>query len=220
MGEFLADLTLYQSVFFVISMTSTLILLIQTALAIFGIAGGEADGDFDAGGLDADFDGDIDIDIDIEAADGSIGEKAAGAANDSGLKLFTVKGIMSFFMLGGWVGFLLLRANVHYFIATVLAVESGVLALVVMARFMRGLMGLQQDGTLKMKNALGQTGQVYIRIPASEQGKGKVSVTIQERFCEFDAVTEHDEMIKTGEKVYVTDVRPGNILVVERVKEN
>jgi len=48
---------------------------------------------------------------------------------------------------------------------------------------------------------------------------GKVNVTVQERFCEFDAVTEEDESIKTGEAVYVTDVRPGNILVVEKLEQ-
>jgi len=88
-----------------------------------------------------------------------------------------------------------------------------------MAKVMQWLMRLQSDGTLKIKNALGQTGQVYIRIPAGEQGMGKVNVTVQERLCEFDAVTEESEMIKTGEMVYVTDVRAGNVLVVEKVKE-
>jgi membrane protein implicated in regulation of membrane protease activity len=209
MGEFFDSLTLYERVFFVISMSSTLILLIQTILAIFGISS-ETDSDFDGGA--------VDTGVDIEAADADMGERAQGPIPDNGLRLFTVKGIMSFLMLGSWVGFLLSRAQVPEWIATIFALASGMVALVLMAKVMQGLMSLQQDGTLKVKNALGQTGQVYIRIPAQEKGMGKVNVTVQERLCEFDAVTEDSEMIKTGEMVYITDIRPGNIMVVERVK--
>ena len=53
MGEFFDSLTTYQSVFFVISMSATLILLIQTILAIFGISGSESDADFSGGDFDA-----------------------------------------------------------------------------------------------------------------------------------------------------------------------
>ena len=228
MSEFLAGLTAYQAVFFVTASSSTLILLIQTILAALGFTGNETDADGgDVSSIDAEIDTDIDIDADIEVeaeVDGDSGliERGQAPVSDNGFKLFTVKGILSFLMMGGWVGFLLSRnlgGSFGNFIATVFAVISGAVTLFLMAKVMQWLMRLQSDGTLKIKNALGQTGQVYIRIPANEQGMGKVNVTVQERLCEFDAVTEESEMIKTGEMVYVTDVRADNVLVVEKVKE-
>ena len=213
MNEFFADLGITQTIFFIVAASSTLILLIQTVLAAFGF--GDNETDVGSGGdADVDIDGDVsDIDSDSDLA-----ERSQVSATDNGFRLFTVKGIMAFLMMGSWVGFLLLRSEIHWGIAMVCALISGFAALLFMAKIMQGLMSLQGDGTLKIKNTLGQIGQVYIRIPAEEKGMGKVNVTVQERFCEFDAVTEQAEPIKTGEMVYITDVRAGNVLVVEKVK--
>jgi membrane protein implicated in regulation of membrane protease activity len=127
---------------------------------------------------------------------------------------------MAFLMVGGWVGFLTSKAGLPDIIVIALAAVSGFAALVFIAKLMQVLMNLQEDGTTNVRNALGQIGQVYIRIPAEEKGMGKVNVTVQEKLCEFDAVTEKGETIKTGEMVYVTDVRAGNVLVVEKVEES
>jgi len=221
MSEFLADLTTYQAIFFVIAASSTIILLIQTILAAIGFAGNDAEIDIDNAGTGVETDADIDLDADVDAdvdSDSGFAERGQAPVHDNGFRLFTVKGIMSFLMMGSWVGFVLSRSGIPEFIAALFALLSGAVTLVGIAKVMQWLMRLQGDGTLKIKNALGQTGQVYIRIPAGETGMGKVNVTVQERLCEFDAVTEEPEMIKTGEAVYVTDIRAGNILVVEKVK--
>ena len=210
----LDNLTLFQTVFFIIAASSSIILIIQTVLAILGIGGGE--GGIETG-LAEGADGDIDVDVD---SDSDVFERGQTSASDSGFRLFTVKGVMAFLMMGGWVGFMLSRSGAPEIMALACGVVSGFAALVMMAKTMQWLMGLQSDGTLKMKNTLGQTGQVYIKIPGREKGMGKVSVTVQERFCEFDAVTEETDDIKTGESVYVTDVRPGNVLVVEKSKND
>ena len=223
----LDNLTLFETVFFVIAASSTIILIIQTIFAVIGF--GDNDSEIDAGsdfgiehadaGIDADTDMEGDFgSVDSVDADSDLMERGQVNVHDGGFKLFTVKGIMAFLMMGSWVGFLLSRSGVHEAVAAIFAVISGFIALVLMAKFIQILMSLQSDGTLKIKNALGQIGQVYIRIPENGNGMGKVNVTVQERFCEFDAITEQDEMIKTGENVYITDVRVGNILVVEKVK--
>ena len=239
MGEFLNNLSVYQKIFFVIAASSTVILIIQTILALFGFGDHSSDTDGDGGiGADSHFDAghsgvdshDSGIDIhnmgfvhsgtDHDAdADSDTDEHEHISVHDHGLRLFTIRGIMAFLMMGGWVGFLLSKSGVPNIIATICAVVSGGIALVFIAKIMQLLLGLQEDGTLKVKNALGQIGQVYIRIPAEEKGMGKVNVTVQETLCEFDAVTEKSEPIKTGEMVYVTDVRAGNVLVVEKVEE-
>jgi hypothetical protein len=204
MGDFLNSLNLFEKILFVVSVSSTIILVIQTILALLGM--GE-DGDF------------------AEAMDGDVenGETPDSSDNNAfdaqGLRLFTVRGVVAFLMVGSWVGFVASRAGVSEFMTVVFAVVSGTASLFGMAKLMQVLMGLHEDGTLKVNNALGQTGTVYIRIPGAEKGVGKVNVTVQERLCEFDAVTENGEGIKTGELVYVTDIRAGNVLVVEKVNK-
>ena len=241
MSDFLTALTTYEKVLFVISASSTVILIIQTVLALIGLVGNNSADLGDSHVIGDGADGNVDIDIDAGTADIDIADAGTDLHIDHdhssvdldntgdgseahhydthGLRLFTVSGIMAFLMMGSWVGFLLSRAGVNEVIATVFAFASGVIALVFIAKIMQLMMSLQSDGTTKIKNALGQIGQVYIRIPGEEKGKGKVNVTVQEKYCEFDAVTEKSETIKTGEMVHIIDVRAGNVLVVEKVEE-
>jgi len=230
MKEFLAGLSLLQQVFFIIAASSTLILVIQTVLALLGMGENDTDmssdgGDMDVSGGDIDIDADIDADVDVGDDLGSVVTNAihtpnAGSSFDSqGLRLFTIRGIVAFFMVGSWVGFILTQMGMNIVLVFAGAFIAGIITLYFMAKIMQMLFGLQADGTMKPRNALGQVGQVYIRIPANEKGMGKVNVTVQEQLREFDAVTESDEMIKTGEMVYVTDIRAGNVLVVEKVEK-
>ena len=159
-------MTLYEQIFFVISMSSTIILVIQTILALIGMAGDSetelgdgnvatADGGVEIGDTDSDIDvGGGDHDFSIHDADNTSSHSHAQQFNAQGLRLFTVRGIMAFLMVGSWVGFLLSRAGVNEIIATICAFASGMISLVFMAKIMQMLMGLQSDGTTKVKNAL------------------------------------------------------------------
>ena len=207
MGDFFNNLSVFEKILFVISASATIILVIQTILALFGM-----DNDSELSGV-----------TETESAGGGAPDDTSGADADNdafdaqGLRLFTVRGVVAFLMVGSWVGFIASRAGISEFISVVFAVVSGTLSLIGIAKLMQVLMSLHEDGTLKLNNAIGQTGTVYIRIPGYEKGAGKVNVTVQETLCEFDAVTESAETLKTGELIYVTDVRAGNVLVVERV---
>ena len=226
MREFLTDLTLLQQIFFIIAASSTLILIIQTILALIGMGQGETDftdgGDVD---IDAGTDFDADVDIDVGEDVGAVVTNAMHTPDtrtgfdSQGLRLFTIRGIVAFFMVGSWSAFILDTMGVNLILTCAGALLAGTASLYFIAKTMQLLLSLQADGTVKIRNALGQVGQVYIRIPANEQGMGKVNITVQEQFREFDAVTESEEMIKTGEMVYVTDVRAGNVLVVEKVEK-
>lgn len=242
MNEFFGDLNLLQQIFFILAASSTLILVIQTILALIGI--GHDDSDLDGAGVDADMDTDVDVDVDIDGdIDIDVGDLDTGAAASAGidvdamaaqnimysphthgfdthgLRLFTIRGIVAFFMMGSWCGLILSKMGMSAVVSCSGALIAGTASLFFMAKIMQMLMSLQADGTVKVRNALGQIGQVYIRIPAGDSGMGKVNVTVQEQLREFDAVTESSEMIKTGEMVYVTDIRAGNVLVVEKVEK-
>ena len=65
---------------------------------------------------------------------------------------------------------------------------------------------------------VGQEGTVYLTIPGT--GTGKVNVSVQKRLKVFNAISEGDQEIKTGEQIRVVRVVPPNVLVVEKLTGN
>lgn len=189
------SLELIQQVFYVIAIPSTIILILQTILLLFGVghdSGTDVDHDADAG-ADHDYDHD------------------SGADHVAGLRLLTVRGIVAFLAMCGWVGVALLDMGVNPVVASCLALLAGLLAMFLVALFMKFAFRMQQSGNLDLKNAVGLTGEVYVPIPA--EGKGKVTLVVQERFIELDAVSP-GQSLKTGQRVRVTEVTESNTLVV------
>jgi len=195
------SLTLLEKIAACIAFPATLILIIQTISQLFGLGGG--------------LDGDLDIDVNgdgiPDAASGHDGDLA-----DSGLRVFTVRGFISFFTLFGW-GFLALsRSGASAAMSLVMAFLLGVLAMVLTGFIIFWTLRLQYDGTVDYKNALGTTGRVYIPIPAMRGGTGKVNLLIQEQYCECEAVTDEEQRIETDCEVVVSGVTGRNTLIVRR----
>ena len=228
-------MTLVEQVFAVVGIASTVLLVIEVILLLIGAGHGDAsvdapqDASFDAGGH-IDTPGHIDIhagDMDIQIGDG-----AADAAGDagasvemhdghthfggSGLHLFTLQGIVAFFAVFGWSGLLLLKSDVLPVASVILAIVFGCVAMVVIAYAMRAMMKLQSDGTMDIRNALGKSGTVYLPIHANRSVAGKVTILVQDRLTELEAVTDDGETIPTGAQVTVVGIASGNTLVVVR----
>jgi hypothetical protein len=85
------------------------------------------------------------------------------------------------------------------------AAVAGMAALYVVAWTMRGINRLRADGTVHIENTVGQTATVYLTIPGHHTGKGKVTVTVQNRTMEYEAETAHDSLA-TGSLVTVAAV--------------
>ena len=97
-----------------------------------------------------------------------------------------------------------------------LATGAGFVGMLFVAWMMRSIARLQASGTVKVQNAVGRTGTVYLTIPAENKGSGKVTVEIQGRSMEFPAVTAGEE-IRTGVRVTVTAVEGDETLRVQPV---
>ena len=95
----------------------------------------------------------------------------------------------------------------------------GALAMYGVAKIIQLTARLASNGTLQMRNALGQTATVYLMIPARGAGQGKVNLTVQERFIEASAITDGAVSLPSGAFVRVVDVRADNVLVVEQEEE-
>jgi membrane protein implicated in regulation of membrane protease activity len=184
----------------------TVVMFLQLILMIIGVGfGSEADGDID--------DGSIDSNAETTPPD------SRGSSNTNTFKIFTIRGIVAFFALGGWAGLAALAAGLHPFWAIQISLFIGVCALLLASIIIRLALRMQTSGNINLNNAISQTAEVYIRIPSERSDKGKVTMILQERFVELDAVTDNDTDIMPESKVEVQAIINGDCLVVSPVKE-
>ena len=64
---------------------------------------------------------------------------------------------------------------------------------------------MKEDGSLSEKTLVGCTGSVYVRIPSTKSGNGKVLVSQQGRTVEYEAITAGEEL-KSGIPITVVAV--------------
>ncbi len=183
-------------IFACIAIPATVILIVQLILTLIGLGGDDADASAEG---DADLDdGDIDGDV------------------DAGLRVFTLRGLVAFFSVLGWVGIICIGAGLSVIVSVLISVAAGALATVSIALIMKWLFKLQYDGTEDIRDALGVSGTVYLRIPPSRTGKGKISAIIQGKLCEKNAVTDEETVIERGEEVTVVGISGEETLIVKR----
>ena len=193
MFDWLKSLSGLEIAYFIIACIGTVALLIQIVMMLIG-AGGEADADFDT---DTDGDGSLDT------------------HTDTGVSLFTVKGLTAFFAIGGWTGMLMLSYNVGVAITVPVSVVAGLAAYFIVWALIRLVLKLQEDGTLNYASAIGLTATVYVSIPASRTGRGKITLVLQGRYTELDAVTDETERIPVDCAVEITE-QAGDAFVVRK----
>lgn len=222
------SLSILQQITFVIGCATTLFMIVQIVMMLIGL-GGESDFDgdgapddlevegvdLDGDGIPDDFDGDgIPDDLDGDGIPDSQELHGVGFSM-FGLKIFSVKSILAFFSIGSWVTFTISFAKLYWLWALLVGVVAGMLAAVGMAAIMKGLYKLQDKGNIDLNNCVGLVGEVYLTVPPTRSGEGKVNVTVQERFSEFAAVTDSAAEIATGAKIKVVSVAGNGVIVVE-----
>jgi hypothetical protein len=191
-----ADLSPVMKLLWGVTLTATLIFVIQTVMTFLG-----ADAD------STDFDMDVDTSMD-----------GSDLSNiDSGANLYTFRNFVNFFLGFGWTAIILQPSVKSTAVLVIISVLVGV-ALVALVMYMfKWLYSMQQSGNINVyKAAVGCQGKCYLRIPGERAGEGKVQITIQGAVREYNAVTDGDE-IKTGTSVKVVEAIDGNTLLVEEL---
>ncbi|MGI6716732.1 MAG: hypothetical protein ACOX3X_05985 [Eubacteriales bacterium] len=212
MVEWWNSLSLLGQIFACIAIPSTFIMLIQVFMMFLGLGHSGGDGD-----VNVDLDGDGNPDgIYGDDIDTDTGDFESDAATDSGFRLLSVRGILSFLAIFGWTGLVVLKNGGSTFLALLVSAIAGLATMIIIALIFMWMFRLQSDGTMNIKNALGVSGKVYLRIPASRQGSGKVNVMIQGKYTELAAVTDEDTPIQFGEEIVVIGISGSNTLVVKR----
>ena len=198
--------------------------------------GGEGDFSIEAN------DSDVALDIDVEAEAeliGELGDSYEGEAefdhaeeSDSAervaymnqsssaapvLRLFTMRTLVAFFSLAGWAGLIALGRNWDLFTVFSFAILIGAAGSYIVAKMMQILLRLTDMGNIDPYNAIGQKAEVYIRIPASKGGVGKVNLILQERYLEMEAITGEARDLTPGTQVLVVALGEEDVLVVTRI---
>ena len=214
MFEWWNSLDIAVQVFYCIAVPATLVLLIQTILMFIGM-----DEDADGAG-DVDVSGDAVADDLPDVDEGVFGENSVSEASDGagleGLRIFTIRGIVAFFVVFGWVGVVMAGFDVAMYITIPVAIVCGFAMMFLLALLFRAVMRLRSDGNTDNRNAIGTAGRVYLTIPAARSGEGKVYVMLQGSYVERGAVTDDEESIPTGAEVIVIGVSGQSDLVVKR----
>ncbi|HBK01654.1 MAG TPA: hypothetical protein DDY77_01295 [Clostridiales bacterium] len=190
-------LNLAQKIYFCIACPATVLLVVQIILLLVG---------FGSGG------GDVDADTDVDCPDaGSDADGDGILDNDPGITLFSVRGLVAFFAIGGWIGYTFADNNLP--LAIVVSLVAGTAALVGMAFLMKWLTGLQSNGNINYNEAVGKIAEVYLTIPPKNTGSGKVTLNVSERYIEKSAIQSGDSPIPTGAKVKIISVIGDEYLV-------
>lgn len=188
-GEFLAGGTA-QSVYWAFAISGTILFIISVVLSLFGASSDFSDADMD-------MDGEIDM-----------------PHPDTGfldLKFLSFRTVLAFLTMFGWGGVVF---GEHGWIGLVGALLCGAIMMVITAFVIAGLLKLQQNGTASNDSLVGKSGTVYLTIPGSRAGAGKVNVDLGSATREIRAFA--DTSIATGRKVRIAaHLGNGEFLVTE-----
>ncbi|MCR5709491.1 MAG: NfeD family protein [Bacteroidales bacterium] len=190
-----ASLSVVMKILWGVTLTASLIFVIQSIMTFIGADAGE-------GGIDAD----VDTGFDSEAADATV---------EGGTNLYTFRNFVNFFLGFGWSAILLQEriSSVPLLLVISAAVGVGLVALVM---YLFKLLGqMQQSGNINVyKSAVGCTGNVYLTIPGARAGEGKVQISINGAVREYNAVSD-GETLRTGTQIRVAEVLSPDTLLVE-----
>jgi len=131
---------------------------------------------------------------------------------DLSFKALTFQGISAFTMMFGLIGLAIMQANYDVTLAILGGAAAGGLSMYAVAKLFQGFLMLESEGTMKIDEAIGARGTVYLRIPTT--GTGQVQVTFQGTERTLDAISNGEVEIGTGTYITVVD-RVGTVLVVE-----
>jgi hypothetical protein len=188
------------------------------------LSGGIDAGGFDAGGIDA-------ASMDAggiggpdavgdhtpwhQAADADLGHPGAHWFYEV-LSLRTLSAAVTFFGLAGKTSRAYGYPALHSFVA---AIAAGLAAMYAVYWLFKQIYRLQHTGTENVRNAIGASAVVYVPVPGKRAGMGKVTFRLQNRLVEYQAVTDDEPRLATGEKVIVVAVVNSDTVRVVRAEK-
>ncbi|MBC8755605.1 hypothetical protein H2O64_13085 [Kordia sp. YSTF-M3] len=192
MEEWFSALTYFEKFYWIIAgISSTIFVFVLITTFLIG----------DADGVDGDVDAEIEGDTGI------------------GFQFFSFKNLVAFFTIFSWAGISCLDAGFGKGVTILVSTIAGLIMMFIMGALLYYINKLVSSGTLKLENAIGNVGEVYLTIGANRSKIGKVHVNIQGALRELDALADSEETLKTGTVVKVKDITGTGILIVQPLNQ-
>ena len=191
MEDFLAGMTTLEQTYWIIALIGSAIFIV---IFILTFIGGDADMEADA--------------TEFEADDGGVG-----------FQFFTFKNVIAFFTIFGWTGVVCINNDMSTLATIVISTIAGLAMMVLTTMLFFWMHKMAQSGTLKIKNAIGVIGEVYLPIGAQRSKIGKVQINVQGSLRELDAITDEEHELKTNSMVKVVKIVSSEILLVEKISK-
>ncbi len=185
--------------FWGIAIFFSLFFVIQNILTLIGLGGSDADGIDGLDGIDADTSSDGDT-------------LGTGGAT----QLFTIRNLVNFMLGVGWGGVCFYQYIENHLLLCLVSLIVGIVFVVFFYFVWKKMLRLERKGNINIQECVGCVCDVYLRIPASQSGMGKVQVSFSGSVQELQAMTDSTEMLPSGSKVRVLKVIDGNTLLVEK----
>jgi hypothetical protein len=156
--------------------------------------------------------GDVDMEADMDASE-------AGDDGGVGFQFFTFKNVIAFFTIFGWTGIICIGAGFSTTSTIIISTIAGFIMMVLTTLLFFWIAKMAESGTLKIKNAIGVVGEVYLPIGANRSKMGKVQIKVQGSLRELEAITDDNEDLKTTTIIKVIEVVSSELLLVERLSK-
>ena len=205
MMAYLGNLDFLEKIYLICAVFGGGLFILRTILMLAGIGDAHTDTDM----------GSVDFDHDAGHAEG-MDHGDHGDHDDGGLRLLTLQGLTAFIMMFGLTGFAFSRSSpIGSLLTIIIGVVVGLFAMWMVAKGFALMRSLQSTGNIRIYDAIGEEGTVYLTIPAD--GIGKIQIVISGRLMVMDAVSQNNVELKTGERVCVSEITSGGMLAVRGI---
>ncbi len=150
-----------------------------------------------------------------DVVDGVSGGDFSLGDADLSFKALTFQGISAFLMMFGLVGLAVFRTSDYQALSVIAGGGAGGASMWGVAKMFDWFKSFETSGNVDIGNAVGSTGEVYVKIPAN--GRGQVQVTFQGALRTHDALSTTGAALSTGSLIRVKEIA-GSMLIVEPLR--
>jgi hypothetical protein len=219
-----------ETLFLYCAVIGAAVMIFQFVLTVLGLS--DHGGDLDGGGVgDVGHGGDMDMSH-VDVTDGGVGidhgdvgpvenaeHHGSGTASSHIFGVLSFRTIVAAITFFGMAGKASLAANLDVVQAMAIGLFAGLVAMYGVFALMRSVYRLRSTGNVHIGGAVGLHGTVYVPIPASRSGAGKIQLNLQNRTVEYEALTDAEQRLPTGARIVVTSIIGPDTVAVEPMSE-
>lgn len=176
--------------FWYIAIPVSLVFIFQTIMTFIGSDVSD--------GIEADFDGDL-------------------TSSEAPFQLFSLRNLINFLLGFSWTGISFYDFISNPILLILISFIVGILFVVLFFFIIKQITQLSENNSFQLTETLHQTAEVYLTIPESKKGIGKIILSIKGSFHELEAICEETKKIETGSLVKIIKIENNKILVVKKI---